>query len=276
MPRPLRPRCVFHWFGVLSLFVGLTLVSSVEAQSSKPVFSSNVITAKTPGHAVDVKVDIKGTKQLALVVTDGGNGYSCDWADWAEPRLVGPEGEKKLTELKWKKAHADWGQVRVNQNAGGEPLKINGKSVEYGIGTHAESLILFDLPEGFTQFQCRAGLDDGGVKQNNGAETSVRFLVFADPNAQALASLVQPKSGGNSGGNVPPGEALDGLDVNQDLEVSLFAHEPMTLSPSNIDIDALGRVWVCEVVNYRHFRNQNNPLREEGDRILILEDTDGD
>ncbi len=47
-------------------------------------------------------------------------------------------------------------------------------------------------------------------------------------------------------------------------------------SPSNMDIDHLGRVWICEVINYRHFRNKNNPPRVEGDRILVLEDTDGD
>lgn len=276
MPRPFRPSCVFRWFGVLILLTGLSFVSDAQAQTEKPLFSSDVITAKTPGHTVDVEVDIKGAKQLALVVTDGGDSFSCDWADWAEPRLVGPAGEKKLTELKWKTASADWGQVRVNKNAGGGPLKINGKSVEYGIGTHAESLILFDLPDGFTKFQCRAGLDDGGTSQSNGAATSVKFLVFADATPRVLASLVQPKAGQGNRGNLPPGEALDGLDVNQDLEVSLFAHEPMTLSPSNIDVDAMGRIWVCEVVNYRHFRNKDNPLREEGDRILILEDTDGD
>lgn len=277
MPRPFRPSSVSRWFGVLALLAGLSSVSVAQAQKSKPLFSSDVITGKTPGHAVDVDVDIKGAKQLALVVTDGGDGYSCDWADWAEPRLVGPKGEKKLTELKWKKASADWGQVRVGNNVEGGPLKINGKTVEYGIGTHAESIILFDLPAGFTKFQCRAGLDDGGVNQSNGAASSVKFLVFADANPRQLASLVQPKSGGGGNrGNVPPGEALDGLDVNEDLEVTLFAHEPMTLSPSNIDVDAMGRVWVCEVVNYRHFANKNNPAREAGDRILILEDTDGD
>ena len=43
-------------------------------------------------------------------------------------------------------------------------------------------------------------------------------------------------------------------------------------SPTNIDVDDRGRVWVCEVVNYRH-RNGERPA---GDRILILEDTDGD
>jgi putative membrane-bound dehydrogenase-like protein len=73
-----------------------------------------------------------------------------------------------------------------------------------------------------------------------------------------------------------PETALAGLDVAEGLEVQLMAAEPMLLSPSNIDVDHLGRIWVCEVVNYRHFANKDNPAREEGDRILVLEDTDGD
>ena len=54
----------------------------------------------------------------------------------------------------------------------------------------------------------------------------------------------------------------------------LFASEPQILSPTNIDVYHRGRVWVCEVVNYRaHARNNKRP---QGDRILILEDTNGD
>ena len=54
----------------------------------------------------------------------------------------------------------------------------------------------------------------------------------------------------------------------------MFASEPQILSPTNIDVDHRGRVWVCEVVNYRaHARNNKRP---QGDRILILEDTNGD
>jgi putative membrane-bound dehydrogenase-like protein len=70
----------------------------------------------------------------------------------------------------------------------------------------------------------------------------------------------------------PASQALAGLDVAPGLEATLFASEPMMLSPTNIDVDHRGRVWVCEVVNYRH----RNGERPEGDRILILEDTDGD
>ncbi len=66
--------------------------------------------------------------------------------------------------------------------------------------------------------------------------------------------------------------AVAGLDVASGLEATLFAGEPMLLSPSDIDVDHRGRVWVCEVVNYRG----RNGQRPEGDRILILEDTDHD
>ncbi|MEX0728957.1 MAG: PVC-type heme-binding CxxCH protein, partial [Planctomycetaceae bacterium] len=71
-------------------------------------------------------------------------------------------------------------------------------------------------------------------------------------------------------------DAVAGLDVAPGLEATLFTSEPTIFSPTNIDVDARGRVWVCEVVNYRRFANAQNEPREEGDRILILEDVDGD
>lgn len=69
-----------------------------------------------------------------------------------------------------------------------------------------------------------------------------------------------------------PARAVANLDVHPELQAQLFAAEPLLLSPSNIDIDHRGRIWVCEIVNYRAHRDR----RPEGDRILILEDTDGD
>lgn len=73
-----------------------------------------------------------------------------------------------------------------------------------------------------------------------------------------------------------PSTAVDGFEIADGVQVELFAAEPMLLSPTSIDVDSQGRVWVCEAVNYRHFRNPNNEERSEGDRILVLEDTDGD
>lgn len=235
--------------------------------SVKPLFSSDVITTRTPGHAQKIEVDIKGSKQLFLVANDGGNGFGCDWADWAEPRLVGPKGELKLTDLKWKSATTDWGQVRVNANAGGDKLRIDGKDVAYGIGAHANSVIAYDLPEDYEKFVARVGIDNGGSEQQGGAASSVQFLVFnvtppaiaTAPNAAAAATR-------------DPADAVSGLDVAEGLEAKLFAAEPQVLNLTNLDIDHRGRAWVCEVVNYRG----HNGKRPEGDRILILEDTDHD
>lgn len=73
-----------------------------------------------------------------------------------------------------------------------------------------------------------------------------------------------------------PEASLADLKVYQGLEVELFASEPMFSNPTNMDIDSRGRVWVTEAYNYRHQWNPQNPMKPEGDRIMILEDTDGD
>jgi putative membrane-bound dehydrogenase-like protein len=71
--------------------------------------------------------------------------------------------------------------------------------------------------------------------------------------------------------------ALDGIDVQDErLELTLFASEPMMTNPTNMDIDDRGRVWIAEAYNYRTQLNPRNPTKAEGDRILIMEDTDGD
>ncbi|MEL6256666.1 MAG: PVC-type heme-binding CxxCH protein, partial [Bacteroidota bacterium] len=70
--------------------------------------------------------------------------------------------------------------------------------------------------------------------------------------------------------------AVQGIDIAEGMEVSLFASEPMLVNPTNIDIDDRGRIWVCEAFNYRNHLNPNNPKRKAGDRIVILEDSNGD
>ncbi|WP_232424964.1 PVC-type heme-binding CxxCH protein [Algoriphagus resistens] len=74
-----------------------------------------------------------------------------------------------------------------------------------------------------------------------------------------------------------PEHAVNGIIVADDrLELTLFASEPMMSNPTNMDIDDRGRVWIAEAYNYRTALNPRNSTRAEGDRILILEDTDGD
>lgn len=235
--------------------------------AQEPRFQSKTVTTSTPGMAIDIDVDVTGAKELFLVVRDGGDGFGCDWADWIEPRLITASGEKKLTDLKWKSASAEWGKVGLNANVNGGMLKVAGKPVEYGIGTHANSVIAFDLPAGTTRFKARGGIDNGGADQGN--SSSVQFLVYTQKPPLQVASA--PAGGGSR----DPKDAVLGLDIAEGLEATLFASEasnPPMLNPTSIDIDHLGRIWVCEVVNYRH----RNGERKEGDRILVLEDANGD
>jgi len=243
--------------------------SKVNTSKVKPIHTSALVTKKTPGHAVEIDVDITGADQLHLVADDGGNGYSCDWVDWAEPRLVGPNGEVKLTSLKWTSASSGFGSVRVNRNCQGQPMKLAGKSVAYGIGAHANSIISYKLPAGYTRFKARGGLDNGGVSQGAcGESASVRVLVFTKKPPLTIAR----KNRGGGGGSRETEDAVSGLDIADGLEATLFASEPELQSLTNLDIDHRGRIWVCEVVNYR----RHNGKRPAGDRILILEDTSGD
>jgi len=69
---------------------------------------------------------------------------------------------------------------------------------------------------------------------------------------------------------------LADLQTADGLQTTLFAAEPMLRNPTNIDVDAKGRVWVCEGYNYRMKLNLSNPYDSLGDRIVILQDTDGD
>jgi len=68
------------------------------------------------------------------------------------------------------------------------------------------------------------------------------------------------------------------LFLPEDLEVSLWAESPLFFNPTNMDVDAKGRIWVTEAVNYRNFNNDSTKLlhHERGDRVIILEDTDKD
>ncbi|SKC11198.1 PVC-type heme-binding CxxCH protein [Dyadobacter psychrophilus] len=69
------------------------------------------------------------------------------------------------------------------------------------------------------------------------------------------------------------------LYVPDDLEATLWAEAPMLYNPTNMDIDAKGRVWVTEAVNYRDFNTkpaERLSHKQKGDRIMILEDKNGD
>jgi putative membrane-bound dehydrogenase-like protein len=116
-------------------------------------------------------------------------------------------------------------------------------------------------PKGFDREKMREKLKipDADAARNRQAKAGPRLVVSDnDPKHQAA-------------------NAVANLDVAPGLEATLFAAEPRIANITNIDIDAKGRVWACEVMNYRwEKRRLSEAPRPEGDRILVLEDKDGD
>ena len=105
-----------------------------------------------------------------------------------------------------------------------------------------------------------------------GRIVQVPFSMFVLSFVTFLAPLLAPRARAQ----VPPEKALATFTVHDpELELSLWASEPLFVNPTCIDIDHKGRVWVCESVNYRHKLHKRPPNRPEGDRILILEDSKG-
>lgn len=70
----------------------------------------------------------------------------------------------------------------------------------------------------------------------------------------------------------PPAMPLSSFVHPEGLEITPWAASPQLFNPTNMDIDQKGRIWVTEGVNYR----KKSDRQPAGDRIVILEDTDGD
>ncbi|RUL87366.1 PVC-type heme-binding CxxCH protein [Tautonia sociabilis] len=75
-------------------------------------------------------------------------------------------------------------------------------------------------------------------------------------------------------GLTPTSEAIDGLQLPDGFRATLFASEPDVRQPIALATDPRGRLWVAE--NYTYAEQAVNFDTDLRDRILILDDEDGD
>ena len=151
------------------------------------LYRSGTVSRLTDNYSVKVDVTLPaGSNSLYLVVNDNGDGYANDHADWINPVVYKANGDSLLlTSLTWEIATAGWNSVVKNKSVSGGTLNIKGKTYANGIGTHAKSIILFELPDGYVRFKAIAGLDAGGTNQTGGA--TVEFLVATqDPTVRTF------------------------------------------------------------------------------------------
>jgi glucose/arabinose dehydrogenase len=116
---------------------------------------------------------------------------------------------------------------------------------------------------------------DGGLMRRRAVSRLTVVLMFV------LAAVAPPQAFLQQAAQAPAAPSVPGPPVQlpaslfrvpEGLEVTVWATSPMLHNPTNIDIDKDGRIWVAEGVRYR----SHHARRPEGDRIVVLQDTNGD
>ncbi len=242
------------------------------AKTSNAVYESPVLRSGAKVRTVDFDVKLSGSKDLYLVVSDEGD-KSHDWCNWLDTVIRFEDGtEMPLTKLDWVSAKST-GQTRKNKNYTNGAMKVAGREYSEGIGTHAPSTIRFTLPKPAAGLKGKVALDDGGaIRGGKSTPAEVRFMIFTSAPPAHAASPQVGKNNFDPTSLEPQKVPTDKLQVPDDLEVTVWATSPMLFNPTNMDSDAHGRIWVAEGVNYR----RNKGRRPEGDRVIVLEDTDQD
>ena len=154
----------------------------VSLDPAKATYTSPLVTREPRNRAVTIDVELKDAVKLVLVADDGGDNKNFDHAIWAEPTLGFADGhELRLTELKWIRGFAGYGEISREKAPSGKAMMAGGVPIEFGIAAHAPSLIEFDLPKGAKRFHARGVLDDAAVAQTRGG--TLHFVVYAVPAA---------------------------------------------------------------------------------------------
>lgn len=90
------------------------------------------------------------------------------------------------TDIDWTKATTGWGEIRKNKSIDGNTLRLGGRRFSHGIGTHATSDIIMNIPEGAQKFLAAAGCD----MEKTGGQTMM-FYIYIDGVEVDRSSLIK-------------------------------------------------------------------------------------
>ena len=88
----------------------------------------------------------------------------------------------------------------------------------------------------------------------------------------ALTAVAQAQRDLKEIPSVDPAVEQATFKLSPELEVNLFAQDPLIAKPIQMAWDEKGRLWVASSAIYPHIK----PAQEQSDKIVILEDTDHD
>lgn len=209
-------------------------------RSNEALYSTETITKLTTGFGTQAEVDIpKGSKVLALVVDDAGDGYSYDHGDWIDPTVTLADGTRRqLTSadvLRTDCTGSFWKRVSWNKNIdNGGKMKIDGQAYDSGFSCNANVMVLFRLPDGARHFSGFCGLDDSGRLQN-GATSSLKFMVFnEDPTKRDVCN---PAYASANSGLISRTYQQDGVTLEADITGAKKLYLVVTNAGDNFNYD---------------------------------------
>ena len=85
-----------------------------------------------------------------------------------------------LDDLAPTRARQGWGELGAGRSVGGRSLSIAGRSFTHGLGTHADSELIYPLDGEYTNFSAWVGVDDFLKNHPESPKASVVFQVFVD------------------------------------------------------------------------------------------------
>ena len=114
-----------------------------------------------------------------------------------------PDPDVPLGTLTPVRSSLGWGgQIRTDRSIQGNPLSIAGRAFGHGIGTHAPSEVVYDLPAGARAFVATVGVDD---EMRAYTTASVVFQVFADGDLLAATPVLRLGDLWHLNVDIPPG-----------------------------------------------------------------------
>jgi hypothetical protein len=116
----------------------------------------------------------KDTKKVRLVI-DASGSNSSDHADIVDLKLIKENGDTTwLSDINPATSRQEWGDLKKDKSVDGNPLTIAGNRYEKGLGTHANAIITYKLPEGYNAIEGKVGIDSE-VNQKG----KIKFRLYA-------------------------------------------------------------------------------------------------
>ena len=146
-------------------------ISEFKLQHVEELFVSRVKRFKQSADPVNVTLD--GVQTLILITEGTEDGTDEDHTNWCDAYLVDQGGNKTfLSDLSPVSNIQGWKTLGLDKSVSGEPLSVDNKKFTKGLGSHANSRVIYNLAGAYTGFNCLVGIDD-----NSGPHGSAVFRI---------------------------------------------------------------------------------------------------